>query len=463
MVIKRAATVAAVTVGMSCSFSLALADVPPSRPDPSTKFSECSGPSDTFCIESLSVDLPDGSTLMVEKPGYEADQPPRWGQHDFGLEPWAKVQISPVTNGDGPERNGTLSVQVEDLESGLPEWGEATINGIRAGTYRLVIRTGDFDPSWLQIKGEMVEYEVTERDDGTFLMNLVARPLPITTAACCVGPEYDFYLTCIHSNWHCTATTATRRYLGGFVSSYAGPRLWPTADEMRGTWTAGNAAQGGQSILSAYPNGPTFVAQMVNPHFVPDDFGLDGLTVEEGRGVFPAYYETFFTYRNIATNMGALLGREVSPEEAQVFAQRPGNLFHGTIEVWNDGKMSEVPQELTVTPTETGVRVNFNLEHYSAPNPKVLLLNPLRSLKRLANGTTINVLRGATRGRTYTWKTLLAPSAGSRVTRLTSGNRRICSVSKSAVRMLRPGRCILRTSVVKGKRTSTTTVSVVVR
>jgi hypothetical protein len=107
------------------------------------------------------------------------------------------------------------------------------------------------------------------------------------------------------------------------------------------------------------------------PHYVPTDFGVPGLTTENGRELNSAYFEMFVTLQTVAKMLTQIVGKEVTVETAKKALVDPSKIFEGTIDEATAGQITKKLQQLTMTVGESGIRVNFNLTHFSAPNPSL--------------------------------------------------------------------------------------------
>ena len=67
--------------------------------------------------------------------------------------------------------------------------------------------------------------------------------------------------------------------------------------------------------------------------------------------------------------LSQVAGKEVTVEMAKQALADPSKIFEGTIDEATAGQVTEKLQQLTMTVGDSGLRVNFNLTHFSAPNP----------------------------------------------------------------------------------------------
>ncbi|MFM9226194.1 MAG: hypothetical protein ACKOQ1_06150, partial [Actinomycetota bacterium] len=261
-----------------------------------------------------------------------------------------------------------------------------TLDGIPDGSYRTVLRMGDYDPSYLFLTGKYEAYTVTKGSDGYFTVDLTVKPTPVASVVELNGDRTALD-NCIAGKWvtNCESNQAFRRYaLASFsMSSDAAQR-----DLMRGTWisTSASTFSLGRVDLAA----GIFDVTAQGPHYVPTDFGIPGLTTENGRELNPAFFEMFVTLPAVAKMLSQLAGREVSLDVAKQAIADPSKIFEGTIDEAVAGQVTEKTQQLTMTPGDSGLRVNFNLTHFSAPNPtlKVRSSSALQTLTVLLSSSS---------------------------------------------------------------------------
>jgi hypothetical protein len=339
--------------------------------------------------------------------------------------------------------------------------GPATQEGLAKGTYRVKVRLGDYDPTYTIFKGLPASndhFVVEKGTDGYYTVQFSLKPQPhqmVYTAS--------KVSACAAAKWGdgCTHDIASRSFIGSIMimSSVASTR-----DRERGFWIATSA-----SFFNL--NEPTRVGEeyrqsftVAGPHFVPSDFGPTA-KAEGGKYLYPAFYQVFNPYTSVKPKVEAFLATQnitanVDKSWMDQHILNSGNpLFAGKIK---DPLGADVAANLTVNTTQLGVHIDFNLSTFSAPNPTLIMRNPLRKTTEL-KGANFAPLTIASSGRTYTANVLVAPTTGTKVKSLTSTTTKVCSVKGSAVRMSRAGDCKLRavltvTSKV-GKKVQTKTVT----
>lgn len=288
-----------------------------------------------------------------------------------------------------------------------------TLDGVPEGTYRTVVRTGDYDPSYMFLTGKYDGYTVTKGSDGYFTVDISNKPAPSASVVEMDGSNAAFD-ACVAGKWvtNCESNRALRRHVEvSFVmSSDASQR-----DLLRGSWISTNASTFGLGRID-FKSGVIDVNAQ-SPHYVPTDFGISGLKTENGRELNPAYFEMNVTLPTAAKMLSELAGKEVTVDQAKQALADPSKIFEGTIEEVAAGssQITEKAQRLTMTVSDAGVRINFNLDHYSAPNPTlkvssssarqvltVLLSNSTAPTTSAPASTSTDTTLPATGGSTYT-------------------------------------------------------------
>ena len=393
-------------------------------PTPFSYFPVCSTADQEFCIEKFEF-TPTG--------GAKQDLSATAASNQF-TNPFLEVFVSqPYTGPSGTAGQGGLFPALSINYQYLPgvSWNTPsrppTLDGIPDGAYRTVLRTGDYDPSYLLLTGKYDAYTVTKGSDGYFTVDLTAKPSPTASVVELNGSRAALD-SCEAGNWvtNCESNSAYRRYiLASFVmSSDAAQR-----DLMRGTWVSTNASvfSIGRVDLAA----GVFDVTAKGPHYVPTDFGISGLTQENGRELAPAFFEMYVTLPSIAKMLSQVAGREVTVDMAKQAIADPSKIFEGTIDEAAAGKITEKLQQLTLTVGDAGLRVNFNLTHFSAPNPtlKVKSSSAQQTLTTLLAGSSGG---GSTSGGTTTGGSTTAAPAGNSVKTTIKGVKATITVTLAA-------------------------------
>jgi hypothetical protein len=217
----------------------------------------------------------------------------------------------------------------------------------------------------LFLTGKFDAYSVIKGADGYFTVDVTSRPAATASAVELNGSRATLD-ACEAGNWvtNCESNMATRRtnFFSMMMSADATQR-----DFLRGTWVSTNASVFSLGKIDLVSG--VFDVTAKGPHYVPTDFGIPGLTQENGRELAPAFFEMSVTYPAIARMLSQVAGKEVTVEMAKQALADPSKIFEGTIDEATAGQVTEKLQQLTMTVGDSGLRVNFNLTHFSAPNP----------------------------------------------------------------------------------------------
>lgn len=205
-------------------------------------------------------------------------------------------------------------------------------------------------------------------------------------------------------------------------------------DLLRGTWLSTNASTFslGRVDLAA----GVFDVSAEGPHYVPADFGVPGLAQENGRELNPAFFEMYVTLPSIAKMLSQVAGKEVTIDMAKQAIADPSKIFEGTIDEATAGKITEKLQQLTLTVGDAGLRVNFNLTHFSAPNPtlKVRTASAQQTLTTLLAGSSSggSSSGGSTSGGATSGGSTTAAPAGNSVKTTIKGIKATITVTLAA-------------------------------
>lgn len=269
-----------------------------------------------------------------------------------------------------------------------------TLEGIPDGAYRTVLRTGDYDPSYLFLTGKHDAYSVTKGADGYFTVDLTAKPTSTASVVELNGSRAALD-ACEAGNWvtNCESNSAYRRYM---LTSFMMSGDSAQRELLRGTWVSTNASVFSLGRMDLATG--VFDVTAKGPHYVPTDFGIPGLTTENGRELNPAFFEMYVTLPTVAKMLTQLAGREVTVETAKKALEDPTKIFEGTVDEATAGQITEKLQQLTMTVGDAGIRVNFNLTHFSAPNPtlKVKSSSAQQTLSVLLSSSTTGGASGGT-------------------------------------------------------------------
>ena len=372
-----------------------------------------------------------------------------------------------------PTNPAILNVNVRNPNGGRPpEFGDgSTETGLADGTYRFVLRLGDYDPTTLMLVGRYDSYSVTKNASGHYRVDVTAKPTPL---AMVMGESQYSHVAldnCEAGNWvtNCEANFASRSQI---MFSFMMNPMADLREAMRGMWIASNAS----TLQMSAPNLATgsIGAVAKGPHYVPASFPTDGLTPENGKHLNPAHFEMGMPLEMLAKVLSTMMNTTVTVATLKTYLSDPSALLSGSISEVPAGASAvvEKAQALSVSVGDTSLRINFNLTHFSAPNPTLKIKPPASApttgggqsgttvSKRLANGATLTILKSAGKGRTLTAKAILSPSKGAAVTRIVSKSTKVCKVTGTKVKMLKSGTCKLSATVKSKGRSSTANVTV---
>lgn len=364
-------------------------------------FPVCTGADQEFCIETFEFTPTNGAKRDLTASATDSSSQ---------TNPFINVSLSPMQAYTGPTGSTGIGGMFPSLSinytyiPGVMYSGTAptTLDGLQDGAYRTVVRTGDYDPSYLFITGKHSAYTVTKGADGYFTVDVTVTPTPVAKVVAMfngVTNDETPILNCDAGNWvtNCEPNQAFRRYA---LASFSMVGDAAQRELLRGTWLSTNASTFSLGKVD-FTTG-VFDVTAKGPHYVPTDFGVPGLTAENGRELNAAYFEMFVTLQTVAKMLTQIVGKEVTVETAKKALEDPSKIFEGTIDEATAGQITKKLQQLTMTVGDTGVRVNFNLVHFSAPNPslKVKSASAQQTLSVLLTSSTVGVGGGTTTGGT---------------------------------------------------------------
>ena len=462
----------------------------------SADFPLCSLPDQEFCIEKLEFTPEGGEKRTVTNPVRPLME------RSLGPDP----SVNAFFQGEykGPSVNTAsgmppmLTLNFFDInKAGIPG---TTDPGLRPGLYTTSVRVGDYNPSFMMLTGKYESYSVVKGDDGYYTLTIGARPA-IWAVVASNGADMTPITNCESLNWlaGCEATSASRSDISiSFV-------IIPDAtmrDALSGSWISTNA-----SMFSF--GTPNFLTGEINvtakgPHFVPADFNVNTLKQEGDRYVNPAFFEMYMSFGAVAKMMGVVSGQSVTADQAKAFLAKPSEVLEGTIKEAASASAAAVDkaQSLKTTLEDKGVRIDFGIDHFSAPNPKLKVkapaaltapvtttttaapttttvpaatttiapvatmvpaaTTPARTGRTLSNGAKLSIATTATKGRTLTAKSLLSPSSGASVSRIQSRSTKVCTVKGTSVKMVKSGTCRLSATVKAKSKSSSLSFSITV-
>jgi hypothetical protein len=328
---------------------------------------DCTTATEEFCVEKLEFTPTGSSTAQII-----SDAVPESGT-SAAQHPTTSISVTlNSSNGNlwGKMGLGELGFQLSDpaFESLVPG-GIKTRMGLPDGKYQLVVRTGDYNPHSMTIKGKPAgdsPFAVTQGADGYYTLTLSATSEPFVTIM-----DSTKWAPCNTVKWDatCEPDTAFLRKLSGIItvipSTYQEvvlapgmPAVSPSLSLSQGLWIASNTV-----VIDVKPE-MNFLTKSLGlpaygPHYVPNDFPSTGLTAEGNRYLNPAYFTAFIPNGILAF---------VNNFQFSDLPEKIPGLIRASIE---DSSGNAVPQAHETTMTGSGALIKVAITHYSAPNPKI--------------------------------------------------------------------------------------------
>jgi hypothetical protein len=223
-----------------------------------------------------------------------------------------------------PDQSGMLGpLSLNFYDTGSFQNG-TTKEGMRDGTYHVIIRTGDYDPSQMTLTGEFVSYSVVQGSDGYFTIDLTAKPKPIARVV--VNNNVSTMLdSCEAQNWvgTCKANDADRHYLNVSFSMFS---IAAYRAAMRGSWIATNASTTQISTASMAQGEFNVVAK--GPHTVPSDFVAGVVSTDV---LNPAYFEAYLPFTMMSMMMSSISTTNVTTDTVRGLLANPATFMTGSI------------------------------------------------------------------------------------------------------------------------------------
>jgi len=342
------------------------------RPPSGEAWSMCSEEVADYCVELLQYTPTGGETLTYDDATYSTSHPfitvsdqRTEMTESHGL---PSTLMWGIANPEFYDVYDGRSYPNMELNPGRPE----TIEGLPAGTYRTVLRIGDFDPTLFRTSGFMENYSIISRANDLWSVDVSMRPSVATGPGNVVPPAVG---ACDSSNWtqlgdFCeTAVGAAKGALYGDFYQFGDEMTWPNIDkfnDFRGMWVATNAVAASIPIVNVSDRSIRVI--MLGTHLLPADYGdceEQGLTSDGDRCVTPAHYSAFIPFRLLAklADMPVDIAKEYFSKDA--------------LSVQVEAK---AVSDFAVDVDVNGITVDPNLKHYSQPNPK-FTVKPPKSLK----------------------------------------------------------------------------------
>ena len=345
-----------------------------------TNFPACVLEADEFCIEKFEF-TPTGGTVRTVTPSTD---PLGVDARDGTFLPDVNVTASFFSAYGGPaatqpDASGFFpALALNFYDRGSNAVGAATTAvGLRDGSYRVILRTGDYDPSSLALTGQQVLYSVVKGSDGYFTVDLTAKPKPLARVVELNGSN-SAITNCESNNWvgTCASNQASKSYIDASFSMFYDAEY---RDAMRGMWIATNASSIQVSTADMLKGQLNVAAK--GPHTVPTDFGDAGVGIEDSKYLNPAYFEEYIPFVLMSKMMSIAFSTTVTTAMVKGYltgvSANPTAVMAGSISVSTSGATPvSTPQTLGITTDDNGVRVDFKLTHFSAPNPSLKLSIP---------------------------------------------------------------------------------------
>ena len=412
---------------------------------------DCTTASEEFCVEKLEF-TPSGSSTAQTI----ADAVPAMGS-TLALHPntSALVSLNSLNNNlYGKMGLGAIDFQFSDpaFET-LVTGGTKTKTGIPDGKYQLVVRTGDYKPHSMTIKGKPVgdsPFAVAQGADGYYTLTLSATSEPFVTIM-----DISKWDACRATKWDatCEPDTAFLRRLSGIITAIPStyqevvpvlapgmPAVSPSLARSQGLWVASNTV-----VLDVKPEMNLVTKSLglpaYGPHYVPTDFPPAGLTAEGNRYLNPAYFTAFIP--------NELLAFVNNFQMAELAEKVPGRIS-ATIE---DSSAKAVPQAHETTMTASGALIKVAITHYSAPNPKIYFGGTTSSTGSTTTTTSttstvapvvapsITSKNALTARAIAAYKKFVIPSGAQVTMTVSSSSKKYCKVVGSTVKYVAAGSC----------------------
>ena len=385
----------------------------------------CTTEAQVECVESLTYTTHSG-TFNVSDPGGE-------------LPPGAPLvqRTAPyvlVTPPNTAIAGSTLSFTV--LSPTSTELAPNVRSGLEEGTYSFVIRLGSYDPTQTGLSAEPVSITPSQRPDGTFTLSVVVRPKPVVRVMSAAS-----HAACKVDGWTCDGESGVVRNISGFVFQNLIPANRPL---FRGLWVATNASE--FSIPSISTLTRSVSASVAGPHTVPAGFPTAGLTMENGKGVNPAFYKLYVPYSIIEAMLS------MAPAEIR------STLTPAMVRAKITEASSQKDQPVALTMGESGMTIDLGITHFSAPNPEVTFLTPSQVAAPAQSTPVSGAQRTYSKGKTYPVSTMVSIPSGHKVTRIVVARSSVsvCSASGVRIRVKKAGTCSF--SVVTAKKSTSRTI-----
>ena len=452
--------ISGVVLAASVSVSTIGASVQAASPAGQTNFPVCASASDEFCIEQFAF-TPSGGVLREVTPSnFALGNLDSAGNKEVNVVATLSAGYAGLSS--TPMQDGVLaSLSLNFYDPLSTTLSTSTNSGLRDGLYKVVIRTGDFDPSSMMLIGAYDSYTVVKGADGFFTVTLTTRPIPWAAVVQLNGDDSVFQ-ACKASQWttNCEANMANQRYI---LATFNMMNTAVMREAARGSWVSTSAST---IQIAASTSSLQYNFTVEGPHYVPADFGVTGLAQENGKSLNPAFFKMYVPFTMMAASMSQA-GGAVSAADVATMMANPSSVLTGTIfEKTGTAAAVEVPQVLTFASASGGVVVDFNLKHFSAPNPRLKLNVPTSGTTTTTTGgtTTLVTAPKLSKSKSATAKSIAAFAklkvlSTSKVSlKVVASSAKFCKVSGSSLKGLKVGSCKVTVTVTpkKGRASSKT-------
>ncbi len=390
---------------------------------PNNGWPSCTTETQVECVESLSYTTVAGTFTAVDPGGELPAGAPMVQRTDPYVTVLGANPANPMTMVNftvHPPRSNSLAPNV--------------LAGLDEGTYSFVIRLGSYDPTQVGLSAEPISVSHSQRTDGSFSLSIVARPRPRVSVSSQASND-----ACKASAWMCDGEAATVRTISGWVFQNVIPANRPL---FRGMWVATNASEA--SIPSVSTLMRSISVNLAGPHTVPAGFPTEGLTMENGKGLNPAFYKFYVPFSIIEAMLA------MAPAEIR------NTLTPAMVKARISEAAAQREQPVTLTMGESGMLVDLGLLHYSAPNPEVTFYTPAQlAAQAAAPSASAGQTKSFVVGKKYLPGSLTSVPSGYRVSRIVIGSasRSICSAMGTRILVRKKGTCSFTLSVQRGKIT----------
>ena len=423
--------ISGVVLAASVSVSTIGASVQAASPAGQTNFPVCASASDEFCIEQFAF-TPSGGVLREVTPSnFALGNLDSAGNKEVNVVATLSAGYAGLSS--TPMQDGVLaSLSLNFYDPLSTTLSTSTNSGLRDGLYKVVIRTGDFDPSSMMLIGAYDSYTVVKGADGFFTVTLTTRPIPWAAVVQLNGDDSVFQ-ACKASQWttNCEANMANQRYI---LATFNMMNTAVMREAARGSWVSTSAST---IQVAASTSSLQYNFTVEGPHYVPADFGVTGLAQENGKSLNPAFFKMYVPFTMMAASMSQA-GGAVSAADVATMMANPSSVLTGTIfEKTGTAAAVEVPQTLTFASASAGVVVDFNLKHFSAPNPSLKLKVPAAftaTTVKAVSKPTVTTKKTATAKSFADYAKLTVAKTSTVSLKVSTASKRYCAVVSTKVK-----------------------------